>query len=123
MYTDNVRGVWFQSEMHDQRSQDCNPVTPFECILLSSRTHPQVLAFITHIYYASTKLLMNIGDTRHLVERDTVTMRRVLLLLCCCECDSTQYHDHASRSEYVFWRHTMRYDYSLEWLNRSRDSP
>ena len=113
----------FRAKCTTGRSQDCNPVTPLKYILLSNRTHPDVLGFITHIYYASNKLLMNLCDTRHLMERDTVTMRRVLLLLCCCECNSTQYHDHCSRSEYVLWRHTMRYDYSLEWLNRSRDSP
>ena len=35
--------------LHDRRSQECNPVTPVECFSLSFRTHPFVLAFITHI--------------------------------------------------------------------------
>ena len=66
----NVRptGPWFYSEnarvcakwqwnardcvtgLHDPRSRECNPVTPVECVLLSFRTHPCVLAFITNIF-------------------------------------------------------------------------
>ena len=33
----------------ERRSRECNPVTPVECVSLSFRTHPCVLAFIAHI--------------------------------------------------------------------------
>ena len=35
--------------LHDRRSRECNPVTPVECVSLSFRTQPCVLAFITYI--------------------------------------------------------------------------
>ena len=35
--------------LHDQRSCECNPVTPVECVSLSFRSHPGVLALITYI--------------------------------------------------------------------------
>ena len=35
--------------LHDRRSRECNPVTSVECISLSFRTPPCVLAFITYI--------------------------------------------------------------------------
>ena len=34
--------------LHDRRSRECNPVTPIECVSLSFRKHPCVLAFITY---------------------------------------------------------------------------
>ena len=37
------------TELHDRRSRECNPVTPVECVSLSFRTPPCVLAFITYI--------------------------------------------------------------------------
>ena len=36
--------------LHERRSRQCNPVTPIECVSLSFRTHPCVLAFITYIF-------------------------------------------------------------------------
>ena len=38
-----------ETGLHDRRSRECNPSTPVECVSLSFRTHPCVLAFITHI--------------------------------------------------------------------------
>ena len=37
--------------LHDRRSRECNPLTPVECVSMSFRTHPRILAFITHIMY------------------------------------------------------------------------
>ena len=57
LYSENtrVRAKWQWNArncvtgLHDRRSRECNPVTPVECVSLSFRTHPCVLAFITYI--------------------------------------------------------------------------
>ena len=93
--------------LHDRQSRECNPVTPVECVLLSFRTHPCVLAFITHIlclngiemtfvclilftlryifftFRICFIVLMNLGETCHFKRRDLVTVWRMMLLLCC----------------------------------------
>ena len=124
--------------LHDRRSRECNPVTPGECVSLSFRTHPCVLAFITYILctngiemalskdfnakkvtrsYIFSKFaicsiaLLSLGETCHSKGRDMVTVRRTVLLLSCFDCDSThQYYD-VTRFEYVLWRRTMH-----EWV-------
>ena len=35
--------------LHDRRSRECNPVTPIECLSLSFRKHPCILAFIIYL--------------------------------------------------------------------------
>ena len=97
--------------LHDRRSRECNPVTPVECVSLAFRTHPCVLAFITHILcisgiemalvwliwytfrYVFFKFVifliasMNLGETCHLKSNDVVMEWRTMLLLCCYHCD------------------------------------
>ena len=117
------------------RSRACNPVTPVEFVSLSFRTHPCVLAFITHILRANGiemtfvwliwytlryiifkfaicfSALMNFGETCHLKRRNLVTVWRTMLLLCCYHCDWMQQHYDVMQFEYVLWRHTMH-----EWV-------
>ena len=121
--------------LHDRRSRECNPVTPVECVSLSFRTHPCVLAFITHILrvngiemtfvwliwytllYTFFKFaicfiaLMNLGETCQLKRRDLVTVWRTMLLLCCYHCDWMQQHYDVTQFEYILWRHTIH-----EWV-------
>ena len=113
--------------LHDRRSRECNPVTPVECVSLSFRTHPCVLAFITCIFCTYTRnwdgfwlmnltqkvtrsyiffkfaicsiALLSLGETRHLKGRDMV------------ECESTRQHYDVTRFKYVLWRRTMH-----EWV-------
>ena len=97
--------------LHDQRSRECNQVTPVECVSLSFFIHPYVLAFITHIscinrieiahvwwiwckivtfIYIFLKFaiyfiaLVNFGETCHLNGH----YMAMVLLLCCYDCDS-----------------------------------
>ena len=105
--------------LHDWRSRECNPVTPMQCVSLSFRTHPSVLAFITHILringnemtfvwliwytlrYIFFKFaigfiaLMNLGETCYSKRRHLVTVWRTMLLLYCYHCDCMQQHYHA----------------------------
>ena len=39
-------------DLHDRRSRECHLVTPVKCVSLSSRTHRDVLAFITYIFFS-----------------------------------------------------------------------
>ena len=102
--------------LHDRLSPECNPVTPFECVSLSFRTHPCVLAFIIHLLYINGSemtfvwliwcillyvffnfaicfiVLMNLGETCHLQRRDLVTWRTMLLVYCYyCNCMQQHY--------------------------------
>ena len=116
--------------LHDRRSPECNPITPVECVSLSLRTHPCVLAFITHLLYINGSemtcvwliwytlpyvffncaicfiALMNLGETCHLQRRDLVTWRTMLLVYC-YHCNCMQQHYDVSQFQYVLWRHTM----------------
>ena len=129
-------------ETHESVLLDCmtgeawsaNLVTPVECVSLSFRTHPCVLAFITQIsringiemalvwliWYIFSYIffnfaicfiaLMNLGETCHLKRWDMVTAWWTTLLLCCYNCDCTEKHYDVTQFECVLWRHTM-----LEW--------
>ena len=74
--------------LHDRRSRECNPVTPVECVSLSCRTYPDVLAFITNIFvqtelrwcsfneFDTTKLLIfQINNLFHCVAESWWKMR------------------------------------------------
>ena len=113
------------------------PVTPVECVSLSFRTHPCLLAFITHIMYkrnwdgfCQVNLIyfpLHIFPIRNLLhcndeswwnmpfkEISTVSVLRTMLLLCCYHCDCMQQHYDVTQFEYVLWRHTMH-----EWVMNS----
>ena len=50
---------------------------------------------------------LNLGETCHLKGRGMVMVWCTVLLLCCCDCESTQQHYDIKLLEYVLWRHTM----------------
>ena len=135
-YSQNARGVRNDSETHETVLLDCttgNPVTSVECVSLSFRTPPCVLAFITYILWTDgiamalatefdtsciffkfaicSIALLNLGETCHLKGRGMVTVWCTVLLLCCYDCESTQQHYDITLLEYVLWRHTMH-----EWV-------
>ena len=121
--------------LHDRRSRECNPVTSVECVLLSFRTPPCVLAFITYLLWTDgiamalvywichnkvayffkfaicSIALLNLGETCHLMGRGMVTVWCTVLLLCCCDCESTQQYYDITLLDYILWRHTMH-----EWV-------
>ena len=115
-------------------ASDCVPVTPVKCVSQSFRTHPCVLAFITHIIYKRNwegsclvnfiyfsyiffKLaicfiaLVKLFETSHLKRPIMVIVWLMMLLLCCYNCDCTQQHYDVTQFEYVVWCHTMH-----EWV-------
>ena len=124
--------------LHDRRSRECNPVTSVECVSLSFRTHPCVLAFITYIFYTNgiemalglwiwhkkvtrsytffkfvicSIALLNIGETCHLKGRDLVMVWQTVVFLSCYDCHSPLQHYDVTRFEYVLWCRTMH-----EWV-------
>ena len=143
LYSQNARGCvkwqWNARDcvtgLHDRRSRECNPVTSVECVSLSFRTPPCVLAFITYIlwtdgiamalvywiwhnkvaYFSKFAIcsiaLLNFGETCYLKGRGMVTVWCTVLLLCCYDCESTQQHYDITLFEKVLWRHTMH-----EWV-------
>ena len=140
------------SETHETVLLDCtsNPVTPVECVSLSFRTHPCVLAFITYIlctngiemalvqwrlhkkgarnyiffkFAICSIALLNLGETYHLKGHNMVTVWRMVLLLSCYDCDCAYQHYDVTRFEYVLWRRTMHewvMNIHYESLNRPR---
>ena len=49
--------------LHDRRSRGCNPVTLVECVSLSFRTHPGVLAaLVSHTYCVQTELRLRLPN-------------------------------------------------------------
>ena len=155
-YSENARvcAKWqwnardFVTGLHDRRSRECNPITPVECVSLSFRTHPCVLAFITYIlcthaiemalvYWIYHKkvirsyiffkfaicsiALLSLGETCHLKGRDMVTVWRTVLLLSCYDCGSTHQHYDATRFEYVLWRRTIhKWVMNIHYQNLNR---
>ena len=95
------------------------------CVSLSFRTHPCVVAFITHkscingiemtfvwlnkyaLRYTFYKFVIcfiavvNLGETCHLKIRVLVTVWWTMLLLCCYHCDCMQQHYDVTQFEYV----------------------
>ena len=55
--------------LHDRRSRDCSPLTPIECVSMSFRTHPCVLAFIKYIMFTNEidMVLANEFNTKKLL--------------------------------------------------------
>ena len=129
LYSENARDC--VTGLHDRRSRGCNPVTPVECVSLSFRTRPCVLAFITHIlciigieitfawliWYTLRYIcfefaicfiaLINFGAACHLKRRDLVTVWWTRLLLCCYHCECMQQHYDVTQFECVLRHHTM----------------
>ena len=128
------RWMRFYIARDDRRSRECNPVTPVESVSLLFRTHPCVLAFITHILcingvemtffwliwfnlrYILFKFaicfiaLMNLGETCHLKRRHFATVWKTMLLLCLLP---LWLHAGALWRHAVLWRHTMQQHYDV----------
>ena len=114
--------------------QIANIIADFQWISMSFRTHPCVLAFITHVLFKTEfswlfsgefdihlLYIFQIRNSRHCVDefwwtchlkrRYMVIVWGTVLLLCCYDCGNTQQYHDVTRFECVLWRRKIR-----EWV-------
>ena len=66
--------------LQDRRKRECNPVTSVECVSLSSRTHPCVLAIELNHCLANLPTINAFTVLKHFIQTTHYTVVRFLIL-------------------------------------------